>query len=463
MLTYEEALDYLYSFVDYSRTRLDKYTAASFDLGRMAALLHALGDPHLRYPVLHIAGTKGKGSVATFCASALQAAGYCTGLYTSPHLLDFGERIQVNGAYIPQERVVALVEAMRPHIAAIPGLTTFELITALGFWHFAQMQVEVAVVEVGLGGRLDATNVVQPLVTVITSLSYDHTHILGDTLAEIAAEKGGIIKPGVPLVTAPQAPEALAVLEQLCAERHAPLTVVGRDWHYQPEHHAFTGQTFSIWSAQEQQHLAAMRAQGHAAQWQPPQLEIALLGRHQVDNAAVAYTALQTLRAQGIPLAPAAIAAGLRSAHWPGRFQVLQEHPQVVVDGAHNRDSAQRLVQALHDYFPGRRVWLIFGVSSDKDVAGMLDELLMPAAQVARLWAVQAVHPRAQDPEGVVALVNQRVPVEVTVPVAQALQQALALAAPEDVILATGSLFVVSDALAAWPTVRPLPAEATGP
>lgn len=447
MLTYQEALDWLYSFVDYSATRLVKYSAQTFDLSRMRALLERLGNPQDRYPCLHLAGTKGKGSVSAMCASALKAAGYRVGFYTSPHLQDFGERIRVDDEHISPAALVAIVERLQALALEIPGLTTFELTTAAAFEHFAQQNVDVAVIEVGLGGRLDATNVITPLVSVITSLSYDHTDLLGHTLAEIAGEKAGILKAGVPVVSAPQAPEALAVLERIAMERSAPLTLVGRDWLYRPLAHTLDGQSFEIWSAQEERQAAAWQAQGHRAEWRPTRLEIPLLGAHQVENAAVAYAALQALRAY-LPLPHDALRDGLRTVRWPGRFEILQRRPFIVVDGAHNRDSARKLAQALDDYFPGRRVILIFGASADKDINGMLDELLPRAAHV--IFS-QAVHPRALEPDELAAAVARwpGLPVETCAPVAEALARALQLAGPDDVVLACGSLFIVAEVQAA--------------
>ncbi len=209
---YNSALDYLYSFVDYSLKHSSELAKADFNLDRMRALMTELGDPQNQYPIIHVAGTKGKGSVCALCASALQAAGYKTGLYTSPHLLDYTERIQINGEPVSHVGLVKLVEQVKPAVAKIPKLTTFEITTALGFLYFAQQKVEAAVIEVGLGGRLDATNVVTPNVSVITSLSYDHMAVLGNTLTLIAGEKAGIIKPNIPLVSAPQKEEALQVL-----------------------------------------------------------------------------------------------------------------------------------------------------------------------------------------------------------------------------------------------------------
>lgn len=446
MFTYEEALDYLYSFVDYSRAKADTYSAAAFDLGRMVDFMRALGDPQNRYPTVHVTGTKGKGSVSAICASVLRAAGYRAGFYTSPHLQDFCERAQVNGELIPRPAVIEIVEEMKALVEAgvAPGITTFELTTALAFQYFARAQVDVAVIEVGLGGRLDATNILQPLVSVITSLSYDHTNLLGDTLPQIAAEKGGIIKPGVPLVTAPQKSEALAVLERLAVERGAPLTLIGRDFLAQPTQHSLDEQSFEIWSAAQAQQLAALKIQGHAVEWKPLTLTLPLLGAHQVENGAVAYATLTLLNERGLPVAADAIEAGFREVRWPGRFEILRRRPFLVADGAHNRDSAEKLAATLREYFPGQRVTLIFGASSDKDVNGMLDELLPLAT---RVIFTQAVHPRAQDPEELVA---RAIAAEAIPSVSRALRHALQSAAPDEVIVATGSLFVVAEVREAW-------------
>src|SRR5512136_3276770 len=226
---YNQALDYLYSFVDYSLKHISELARAEFNLDRIFALLKELGNPQEKYPILHVAGTKGKGSVSALCASALKAAGYKTGLFSSPHLRDYVERIQIDGEPISHAELVQLVEDVKPAVARIPKLTTFEITTAIGLLAFAKSDVNAAVIEVGLGGRLDATNVVMPKVSVITSLSYDHMAVLGNTLTLIAGEKAGIIKPGIPVVSSPQQDEAMAVLEKVSAERNAKMTLVGRD------------------------------------------------------------------------------------------------------------------------------------------------------------------------------------------------------------------------------------------
>lgn len=452
MTTYQEALDWLYSFVDHSATRKVKYSPETFSLERMRALLALLGNPQQQYPCLHLAGTKGKGSVSALCANVLKAAGYRTGFYTSPHLHDFRERIRLDGEYIAEEELVDGVMRLRELAPQVDGITTFELTTALAYDYFARQNVDIAVIEVGLGGRLDATNVITPLISVITSLSYDHTDLLGHTLAEIAGEKAGIIKPDVPVISSPQQPEALAVLEKIAAERGAPFILVGRHWHFRPLAHDLNGQTFEIWSERESAQLAAHRAKGRPGRWRPPVLSLPLLGAHQLENAATAYATLRTLRAF-LPLSLDAVREGFATVRWPGRFEILRRAPYVVADGAHNADSARRLVAALDDYLPGRRAHLIFGASADKDIDGMLEALVPRAATVI---CSQAEHPRAVEPDELLDHVRQKAQtlgcaptVEAVTPVAGALAHALTLAQPDDVIVACGSLFIVAEVRAA--------------
>lgn len=446
-IRYQEALDYLYSFVDYSRTRSDRYSPESFDLDRVRRLLSELGDPQAKYPTLHIAGTKGKGSVAALCASALQAAGFRTGLYTSPHLVDFTERIQVDGEQIPRAAVVELVELLMPLAADIPEISTYELITALGFEHFARREVDVAVVEVGLGGRLDATNVLKPQVTAITSISLDHTQFLGESLAKIAGEKAGIIKPGVPVVSAPQRPPADRVIESIAERRTAPLLRVGRDWRFEALSHNLKGQRLRVQSGLDGGEV------GH-------ELNIPLLGEHQVENAAVASAVLHLLSERGLEVPLEAVRRGFEQVEWPGRFQILSTEPTLVVDCAHNQDSAFRLRQTLEAHFPDRRVQLVFGASEDKDIDGMLRAL---APSVQRVYLTKAFHPRAAQPAALEekaaehGLDSRRVPNVMT-----AVSTAVSEAGPTDVVLVTGSLFVVGEVLSRWREEdRPFPAPGT--
>lgn len=441
MLSYRQALDYIYNFANWETRGGQPATADHFDLVRIEALLARLGDPHRRFRSVHIAGTKGKGSVAAMLDSILRAANYRTGLYTSPHLHTFRERIQVDGQLITEEQVVSLVERLRPTVAEVPGITTFEVMTAMAFQHFADQELDVAVVEVGLGGRLDATNVILPLVSIITSLSLDHTMVLGRTLPEIAREKAGIIKPGVPVVSAPQPPEALAVIERVCQEKGAPLTVVGHEWTWQAGEASLEGQAFEVRGPQ-----SAVRG-----------LWIPLLGRHELVNATVVVAASHLLQEQGLVIPSEAMAAGLRHVHWPGRLEVLNRRPLVVVDGAHNGDSARRLAEALREYFTYQRLFLIFGVLYGHNMNEMLEALVPIADKV--IVTYPRHHPRAVSADTVAsALISQGVnPAAVTRNVSTALESALALAGPDDLILATGSLSVVAAAREAWAVLHGLP------
>ena len=265
--------------------------------------------------------------------------------------------------------LVELVEQVKPHVAAVPMLTTFEITTAIGLLYFARQKVEAAVIEVGLGGRLDATNIVTPRVSVITSLSYDHMAVLGNTLTLIAGEKAGIIKPGIPVVSSPQKDEARVVLERVAQERNAPLTLVGRDVSFTAGEHSLDGQTLSV-SIKK-----AAGDQKARVETSPESviLRLPLLGQHQVVNAATAYTALH--EPAGWKSANEAIAKGFASVKWPCRFEVVRREPPVIIDSAHNADSARRLRQTLDDYFPGRPVIWIFAILEDKDTSGMLAEL----------------------------------------------------------------------------------------
>lgn len=441
---YQEALDYLYKFVDYSLVRNFHSSPEKFGLERMFAFLDLLGNPQRQFQVIHVAGTKGKGSTAALIASSLRSANYRVGLYTSPHLQEYTERIQVNGQDLSRAELVELVNSLRPTIAKLEGLTWFEITTAIAFLHFARQGVEVAVIEVGLGGRLDATNVVDPLVSVITSLSLDHMAVLGDNLPKIAFEKAGIIKPGRPVVSAPQKAEALQVIEQVAGERGCSLAVVGRDYQFEAGEHSLDGQTFLV-----------RRAGGDSAHsldavhpTDVQELRIPLLGLHQVENAVTAYAALQAADAHGLKVSEEDIRRGFSGVSWPGRFEVLRRDPPIIIDSAHNRDSAMRLRQALDDYLPDAQITLLFGASDDKDVDGMLAELL-PRAQ--RMVATQSIHPRAAKTERLAGIAQRSGCQAVGVlPVEDALETALQLTGNSGAIVVTGSLFIAAAVRDIW-------------
>ena len=332
---------------------------AALGLKRTAGLLRLLDEPQRRYRVAHIAGTKGKGSTSATLATLARAAGWTTGLYATPHLHTFRERIQLHAAPISETEFAAVAARVADADVALqasdPQLgepTAFEVATALALLAFARAEVDLAVVEVGMGGRLDATNVVEPAVSAITTVSYDHTAILGDTLDAIAMEKGGIIKPGRPVAVGPQRPAALATLERIAAERGAPLYLAGRDW--QTAYAAGRARLYGPWG-----------------DWRDVQL--ALRGAHQAENAGLALYSAWLLE-PALLADEVAVRAALASVRWPGRFEQLAEHPAVYADGAHNVDSIERLVETLRELH-APQLALVLGIGRDKDIDGMLRAL----------------------------------------------------------------------------------------
>jgi dihydrofolate synthase/folylpolyglutamate synthase len=363
--------------------------------------------------------------------------------------VDYAERIQINGQPIPHIELTSLVEEIKPILEGISQITTFEITTGLAFLYFARQEVDAAVIEVGLGGRLDATNVTLPAVSVITSLSYDHTQFLGETLAEIAGEKAGIIKPGVPVVLAPQKDEALHVIERVAGERGAPLIQVGRDYLFVEQSHSLlAGQTLLVWPTSDQPRVDAFISTGKRNGWSPVELNIPLLGYHQIENAATAYAALQAFSARALPVSEVAIRQGFAQVVWPGRFEIIQRDPPIVLDCAHNRDSALKLRLALDDYFPGMPVVMIFGASEDKDIEGMFAELLPRVGQVI---ATRSIHPRAIEPHKLVELAHHfGRPAMGIDKIEDAVDAAIQAAAGEALVLATGSIFVAAAVRDTW-------------
>ncbi|MBM4448047.1 MAG: bifunctional folylpolyglutamate synthase/dihydrofolate synthase [Chloroflexi bacterium] len=431
-MDFKTAVDYILSFADYERM---PRSAVVFDLRRMEQLLARMGNPQDAARSVHITGTKGKGSTAAMIASILVQSGYRTGLYTSPHLLSIRERIQVDGQQIAGGEFARLTGIMKPEVAAINAradfgtLTTFEILTALAFAHFRDKKVAYQVVEVGLGGRLDATNMVRPDICVITSISYDHTDVLGETLAKIAGEKGGIIKPGSTVVTASQSAEAMRVLAKVCRQRNAKMVRVGRDVTWQRQSFRPEGQSFKL--------------RGLKGEYS---LTLPLLGEHQLENAAIAVAAAELLAERGAKITAGTITSGIASVSWPGRLQILRQKPWVVVDGAHNSDSMRKLAAALRQYFNYEKAFVIFGASSDKNIAGMAAEL---ASFPAQLILTCSQHPRAVAVERLQAeFARQGIGFEVSAGVESAVAKALSMAGPDDLICATGSLFLVAEVMA---------------
>ncbi|MCL6510365.1 MAG: bifunctional folylpolyglutamate synthase/dihydrofolate synthase [Anaerolineae bacterium] len=404
-MLYTEALDYLYSLANYERVPIGAYTPEVLNLDRMRDLLTRLGNPQERYRTIHVAGTKGKGSTCALMASCLQQLGLRVGLYTSPHLSSFRERIRVNGELIAPEVVGMLAQKIKEAAEDVPGLTTFEAATAMGFLHFSRQDVDWAVIEVGLGGRLDATNVITPQASIITSISYDHQHLLGNTLSEIAAEKAGIIKPGVPVISQAQPAAAMAVIERAAQQCGARLTVIGRHWRWTPGPLSLIKQSFEI------KKVSLIRSKekpfvNDLEGW----YEIALLGKHQIENAATVIATVDVIRdallATGAhDFGARAVRDGLRLATWPGRFEILRADPPVVADGAHNLDSANKLAATLAEVFPGQRWTFVFGTLKDKDAGGMIKSLNPRATRW--IFAQQSNTPRAIPAENLLAIAAQ--------------------------------------------------------
>ena len=434
-MTYAEATSFLFGLRRFGwRLGLDT----------IRRLLALIGDPQDALPTVHVGGTNGKGSTAAMLGAILQEGGYRTGLYTSPHLLSFTERIRVDGLPIDEAEVTSLVGELErlcaahfapapipePDARQLPHPTFFELTTAMAFLHFVRQQAEVAVIEVGLGGRFDATNVILPRAAVITNIALDHQEYLGESLAEIGREKAGIVKPGVPLVTAADG-EALEVIARTAAARAAPLVHVTQAYRVSHLVSTVAGHTFDLGGPTRPY----------------PGIHVPLAGRHQVENALTAIAAAEVLEARGLRLGEAAIRGGLARARWPGRLQSVAGRPRILLDGAHNPAGAAAVAGFLHEHRTAlRRVILVFGVLKDKDWSGMLGALA-PLAD--RIILTHPPTQRGADPQDLLAASRFGVPAEIQPEVGPALERARALAGTEDTIVVTGSLYTVAAALQA--------------
>lgn len=429
MTDYQRTLDWLYA--------LEAAKGMDFKLERVALALRRLGDPQRSYPALHVAGTNGKGSVAAMLDACLGAAGYRVGRYTSPHLVELGERITVGGVAMSREALVATADEVRAATLAHGiGLTFFEILTVMAFLHFARAGIDVAVVEVGLGGRLDATNVIDPLAAVITTIGLDHTEWLGETLAAIAVEKGGIIKPGRPLVLGRIGGEAMAVLSRLAQERGAPMLAAGRDYRVE----------------------GGARLSFSGVGWGLRDLEVGLRGAHQRDNAATALAALGAVRSL-LPVDEAAVRQGLRSVRWPGRLEVIDRAPLTIVDGAHNRDGIDSLTAALPGLTGGRPVDLLFAVMADKDWPAMVARLAPFCRSVV---VTEALAPRAAPAPAVAAAFPAACAARAEPDVGRAWELVRQRAGRAGVVLVCGSLFLIGALYARGVAPAPLVGAAPG-
>jgi dihydrofolate synthase/folylpolyglutamate synthase len=466
-MRYSEAFDYINSFTNYEVTPGMQRDPGLEGLRRVRVLMRELGNPHEGLRTIVVAGTKGKGSVVAMLESVLREAGYKTGMYTSPHLHTFRERIRVDGQMILPDEMARIVEqhirpvADRLRAGGDPALvpTTYDLATAIAFLYFREKAVDVAVLEVGLGGRLDAVNIVEPMVSVITSISMDHMEVLGDTIEKIAFEKAGIIKPGGQVVSAPQQPPAMNVINRVAADNNARLTVVGNQVYVSTAH--LPEVVYDEQGVPEYQVFSlAVKLLADRPEVKL-RIKLPLLGSHQGINAAVAVAALGVLAEQGIIVDRQELLRGLAAVRWPGRLEVVHRQPIVVADGAHNVDSISKLSQAITDLFYKRPVILVLGVSRDKDIAGIADEVRSWSQSVLgqlveRVIVTRSHHPRAANPSEVaLQLLNRGLTVEVRESVREALVRAENLARnlaevdaswPAPVVVVTGSLFVVAEA-----------------
>ena len=441
-MTYEEAVRYLDSFVNYEHQR-DAKAMQEIQLSRMRRLCQRLGDPQRRFRSVLVAGTNGKGSICAMLYSMLRESSLRVGLYTSPHVEHVRERIRVwtsGGStaqrlhaddWIEETEVVTLIQQLQPvleqmrqeHPSAAP--TYFEVLTALAFVYFQRRQVEVAVLEVGLGGRLDATNVVEPAISIIAPIDVDHSEILGTALARIAKEKAGIIRSHQTLITASQHPEVMEVLRAVCEAEGVPLVVYGQDLTAAIQHQDLDGLQVS---------LTGLRGIYES-------VEIPLLGRHQAQNAALAVGALEALSATGIP--SSLVERGLARVEWPGRQEIVHDAPLVLMDGAHNPRAAQALRETLEELCPERRIHLLVGMSADKAVEAFGERF---TGLVVGATCTKSRHPRALDPVTLAKRLSASCPdVHVISDAADAYTYLLNALSANEVLVVTGSLFLVGE------------------
>ena len=443
-MNYQEAIGRVLSLFDSERSRVDgPRQKAIYNLGRMDEFLDRMGNPHRRVPSVHVAGTKGKGSTAALCDSAFHAAGLGTGFYSSPHLHTFRERLRRDCEPVSEEEFAGVVADLWP-LRDIDGndtVTLFEFLTGMAFQCFAQAGADVQTIEVGLGGKLDATNVVDAQVCVITSVSMDHAYILGDTIGEIAADKAGILKPGCTPVIAPQRAEALSSILEACDRVGVEPVLIGRDVTWESRGSGPRSQQFAV--------------HGLLGSYE---LDIPLLGDYQMENAATAVSAVEAMcRAQGFQMSAETLARGFSNVSWPCRMEIVGREPLVIADGAHNDYSVDKLLESLPRYFDYDRLVVIAGFSRDKNVDAMSSSL---AAAADLLVATQARHPRAMTAPDLTSMVHEKGGnAETAAGPGEALVLARDAAGPGGLVLATGSLFLAAEvreaALGIEPEVYP--------
>ncbi|HPS51979.1 MAG TPA: folylpolyglutamate synthase/dihydrofolate synthase family protein [Phycisphaerae bacterium] len=434
---YPQALKYLFSLTDYEQMLRVRYNRDTFSLDRMEKLLKKIGNPHKKIKSVHIAGTKGKGSTSMMLASMLQHCGYKVGLYTSPHICDVRERISINGECIAKPELSALIAKISSHVEQMKKdrPTFFEIFTAIAFMYFADKKIDIAVIETGLGGRLDSTNVIQPEVCGITSISMDHMHQLGNTLADIAREKAGIFKPQIPVISAPQNPIAKRVMKKVASEVKSPLFFAGDEIEF----------SYRVESSRTEGCHTRVCLTTPSSKFE--HLAVPVLGEHQAINCGLALALLDVLKQKGMKIDDKQALYGLERVYLPGRMEIIKTEPQILVDGAHNAASIKALIRGIGQHIPYDSMVMIFGCAADKDIRGMMEQIATGADKL--IFTKSSTSPRAADPhelaEVYAEMTDGRI-AQVTNSLKQALEIAYSAVSREDIICITGSFYLVGEA-----------------